>query len=218
MSGRRDSNPRPSAWKADALPTELLPQAKDERRNGNVEAALRTSHFLLRTSEVWAGKDSNLRTLTRTDLQSVAFNHSATCPGVQSQKEQRRIRTSEQSWRRDSNPRPADYKSAALPTELRQQNACKQESLPEGRLLTLHKDNQSTAPRNRCQRARAPGLVLCRFLTPTRFLPAPTPEPARAPPQHEHGEDAGYDLAVRLEVVADSLPLVPEEVAAPHEQ
>ncbi len=24
-SGRRDSNPRPSAWKADALPTELLP-------------------------------------------------------------------------------------------------------------------------------------------------------------------------------------------------
>ena len=26
LSGRRDSNPRPSAWKADALPTELLPQ------------------------------------------------------------------------------------------------------------------------------------------------------------------------------------------------
>src|SRR3990172_1468832 len=26
------------------------------------------------------------------------------------------------SWRRDLNPRPADYKSAALPTELRQQN------------------------------------------------------------------------------------------------
>ena len=25
MSGRRDSNSRPSAWKADALPTELLP-------------------------------------------------------------------------------------------------------------------------------------------------------------------------------------------------
>ena len=27
-SGRRDSNPRPSAWKADALPTELLPLVK----------------------------------------------------------------------------------------------------------------------------------------------------------------------------------------------
>ena len=26
LSGRRGSNPRPSAWKADALPTELLPQ------------------------------------------------------------------------------------------------------------------------------------------------------------------------------------------------
>ena len=26
MSGKRDSNPRPSAWEADALPTELLPQ------------------------------------------------------------------------------------------------------------------------------------------------------------------------------------------------
>ena len=25
------------------------------------------------------------------------------------------------SWQRDLNPRPADYKSAALPTELRQQ-------------------------------------------------------------------------------------------------
>jgi hypothetical protein len=25
-SGRRDSNPRPSAWKANALSTELLPQ------------------------------------------------------------------------------------------------------------------------------------------------------------------------------------------------
>ena len=26
MSGKRDSNPRPSAWEADALPTELLPR------------------------------------------------------------------------------------------------------------------------------------------------------------------------------------------------
>ena len=25
LSGRRDSNPRPSAWKADALPAELFP-------------------------------------------------------------------------------------------------------------------------------------------------------------------------------------------------
>ena len=26
MSGKRDSNSRPSAWEADALPTELLPR------------------------------------------------------------------------------------------------------------------------------------------------------------------------------------------------
>ena len=31
LSGRRDSNPRPSAWKADALPTELLPRLWGEQ-------------------------------------------------------------------------------------------------------------------------------------------------------------------------------------------
>jgi hypothetical protein len=28
LSGKRDSNPRPSAWEADALPTELLPHRR----------------------------------------------------------------------------------------------------------------------------------------------------------------------------------------------
>ena len=28
VSGKRDSNPRPSAWEADALPTELLPHKR----------------------------------------------------------------------------------------------------------------------------------------------------------------------------------------------
>ena len=50
--------------------------------------------------ELWAEQGSNLRTRERTDLQSVAFNHSAICPTLS-------------QWR-DSNPRPADYKSAAL--------------------------------------------------------------------------------------------------------
>ena len=54
--------------------------------------------------ELWVEKDSNLRTRERTDLQSVAFNHSAICPKMS------------RKW--DSNPRPADYKSAALPAEL----------------------------------------------------------------------------------------------------
>ena len=32
-SGRRDSNPRPSAWKANALSTELLPRLKNTLEN-----------------------------------------------------------------------------------------------------------------------------------------------------------------------------------------
>jgi hypothetical protein len=60
MSGRRGSNSPPIAWKAIALPNELLPLKTHQR--------------------TWAVKDSNLRTRKRTDLQSVAFNHSAICP------------------------------------------------------------------------------------------------------------------------------------------
>ena len=55
-SGRRDSNPRPSAWKANALSTELLP------------------HFL------WAKMDSNHRRRKPADLQSAPFGHSGICP------------------------------------------------------------------------------------------------------------------------------------------
>ena len=84
-SGRRGSNPPPIAWKAIALPNELLPQAW------------------------WGRVDSNHRTLPRTDLQSVAiatmrlplsFSHP--------------IAEIERSRWRDSNPRQADYKSATL--------------------------------------------------------------------------------------------------------
>lgn len=35
-SGRRGSNPRPSAWKADALPTELLPLLLSSRQDSNL--------------------------------------------------------------------------------------------------------------------------------------------------------------------------------------
>ncbi len=31
LSGKRGSNSRPSAWEADALPTELLPQVKNKQ-------------------------------------------------------------------------------------------------------------------------------------------------------------------------------------------
>ena len=62
MSGRRDSNPRPSAWKANALSTELLPQIW------------------------WAKMDSNHRRRKPADLQSAPFGHSGICPIEEFQK------------------------------------------------------------------------------------------------------------------------------------
>ena len=59
MSGRRGSNPRPPAWKASALSTELLPQ--------NVR-------------KLWAQMDSNHRRRKPADLQSAPFGHSGICP------------------------------------------------------------------------------------------------------------------------------------------
>ena len=58
-SGRRDSNPRPSAWKANALSTELLP------------------HFQPCGQ---AKMDSNHRSHKTADLQSAPFGHSGICP------------------------------------------------------------------------------------------------------------------------------------------
>ena len=68
---------------------------------------------------VWAEEDSNLRRHPSADLQSAAFNHSAICPLLLA------VLGSTPQIRRfcclqESNPRPADYKSAALPSELRQ--------------------------------------------------------------------------------------------------
>ena len=67
-----------------------------------------------------------------TDLQSVPFDHSGTPPLNRSQKQESRNQNNifhflssgfqvlAWSWRWDLNPQPADYKSAALPIELRQ--------------------------------------------------------------------------------------------------
>src|SRR5262249_5414532 len=65
-SGKRDSNPRPSAWKADALPTELFPPSNVVR--------------LPPHACWWRGKDSNLRRHKPADLQSAPFGHSGTSP------------------------------------------------------------------------------------------------------------------------------------------
>ena len=73
----------------------------------------------------WARKDSNLRRRTPTGLQPVPFGHSGIRPnrggycigGVW--RGQDPPRDARQSHRGDSNPQPPDYKSGALPIELR---------------------------------------------------------------------------------------------------
>ena len=68
----------------------------------------------------WREEDSNLRSSQgAADLQSAAINHSAISP-IENQISSSFDVMAFWSWRRDLNPRPADYKSAALPTELRQ--------------------------------------------------------------------------------------------------
>lgn len=64
-SGRQDSNLRHPPWKGGALPTELRPHRK-----------------LTWLEKWWREKDSNLRRITPTDLQSVAIGHSATSPHI----------------------------------------------------------------------------------------------------------------------------------------
>ena len=83
-SGRRDSNPRPTAWKAVALPTELLPRCirqSSAQAESNLRAFLFIASFRQKLRPaLWARMDSNHRTPKRTDLQSVAVGHLATCP------------------------------------------------------------------------------------------------------------------------------------------
>ena len=65
LSGRRGSNPRPPAWKASALSTELLP------------------HFF-RAFSAWVLMDSNHRSRKTADLQSAPFGHSGKHPCIDS--------------------------------------------------------------------------------------------------------------------------------------
>jgi hypothetical protein len=139
-SGRRDSNPRPIAWKAMTLPLSYS-----------------------RSQKIWwRGEDSNLRSseerwvyspvplTTRPPLHQLqgmgtsatllvfrhdgaqgAFRRAGTARYIYfGSLSEKRFRESQVlfytliyrswSWREDLNPRPADYKSAALPAELRQ--------------------------------------------------------------------------------------------------
>lgn len=68
------------------------------------------------------------------DLQSAAINHSATRPISCSVTD---CLDPDWSWRRDLNPRPAVYKTAALPTELRRHTILQEHLFIAGGILSI---------------------------------------------------------------------------------
>ena len=105
-SGRRDSNPRPSAWKADALPTELLPPRHQPQR---ASWCLKSGGGRIRTFEA-----SRRLIYSQVHLSTLAPHRLVV------RLPRPRLHVGSTSWRWDSNPQPAAYKAAALPVELRQ--------------------------------------------------------------------------------------------------
>ena len=80
-SGKRDSNPRPRAWKARALPTELFPLSRSDPASSRSKPSFR--YRIPRPAQPdiwWRGEDSNLRRHSPSDLQSDPFGHSGTSP------------------------------------------------------------------------------------------------------------------------------------------
>jgi hypothetical protein len=71
------------------------------------------SSLIFFQGDKWGDQDSNLRTRKRTDLQSVVVGHLTISPFL-------KVNFQRTFWspRMESNLRPADYKSAALPAEL----------------------------------------------------------------------------------------------------
>ncbi len=91
MSGRRVSNPQPPAWKAGALPIELLPLVD----------------LTISLLSINSGGVRWIRTTEVERQQIYSLPHLATL-----------VLPHSKSRRRESNPRPTDYKSVALPAEL----------------------------------------------------------------------------------------------------
>ena len=105
-SGKRDSNSQPSAWKADALAVELFPPMCRSPLTARTASYSYTSVKLVVGGGFEPPKSYDDR-FTVCSLWPLGkpsiFNYQL-----------------DWSWWTDLNPRPADYKSAALPTELHQ--------------------------------------------------------------------------------------------------
>jgi hypothetical protein len=102
MSGRRDSNSRPLAWKANALSTELLPQSSFKFHI--VYSTWNSTPFNL---ELFCG-ESRIRTYEGVRQQSYSLPQLATLVSPQYFSELKMSRIT------DSNCGPRDYKSRAL--------------------------------------------------------------------------------------------------------
>ena len=127
-------------WRAD------FHGAGDETRTRDVQLG-RLELYQLSYSRMigWWGVDLNHRSRMTSDLQSDPFGHSGTPPESGDPKSKSSFcsflllsnlsnlsnLSTKWSWRWDLNPRPSDYKSDALPTELHQQDRLQQtDSLP----------------------------------------------------------------------------------------
>src|SRR5438128_182770 len=96
-SGKRDSNPRPPAWKAGALPLSYSRPSESRVRQSR---------------RWWGGEDLNPRRRTPADLQSAPFGHLGTSPNPPARAPNP---LKSWRWREDLNPRPTAYKAVALP-------------------------------------------------------------------------------------------------------
>ena len=72
-SGKRDSNPRPPAWKAGALP---LSYSRPSDRRARYRQSLPKGH----ANKWWGEEDLNLRRRSPADLQSAPFGHLGISP------------------------------------------------------------------------------------------------------------------------------------------
>ena len=113
LSGRRGSNPRPTAWKAVALPTELLPHFFDPRHSIFV-----TNIFF--SNILWGEKDSNLRS-SRNGFTVRPIWPLWNLPDTFEIEFTKTLNSLQNSMSHlpESNQRPTDYKSVALPAELK---------------------------------------------------------------------------------------------------
>ena len=128
-SGRRESNPQPTAWKAVTLPLSYSRKARSPIHFPSRPSAGPTAQWMVAREGFEPSKPLGQQIYSLPRLTAPQPRHAPragsgldrrdggwTCRGWTSFPFWRPARAGPNwSWRRDSNPRPADYKSAALP-------------------------------------------------------------------------------------------------------